>query len=87
MFPDTNEPHFGIELEVDNRDSPDDLASTLRDILTNHAYFMHDGSLDNGVEIITQPHTLDEFYKLPWDKVLDTCKDRNFRSHDAKACG
>ena len=87
MFPDTNEPHFGIELEVDNGDSPNDLATALRDILTNHAYFMHDGSLDNGVEIITQPHTLDEFYKLPWDKVLDTCKDRNFRSHDAKTCG
>ena len=87
MFPDTNEPHFGIELEVDGGDSPNDLATALRDILTNHAYFMHDGSLDNGVEIITQPHTLDEFYKLPWDKVLDTCKDMNFKSHDAKTCG
>ena len=79
MFPDTNEPHFGIELEVDGGDSPDDLATALRDILTNHAYFMHDGSLDNGVEIITQPHTLDGFYKLPWDEDLDTCKDRNFK--------
>lgn len=87
MFPATDEPHFGIELEVDDGDSPNDLASNLRDILTNHAYFMHDGSLDNGVEIITQPHTPDEFYKLPWDKVLNTCKDRGFRSHDAKTCG
>ena len=87
MFPPTNEPHFGIELEVDNGDSPNDLASSLRDILTNHAYFMHDGSLDNGVEIIAQPHTLDEFYKLPWDKILTVCKDKGFRSHDAKTCG
>lgn len=87
MFPATDEPHFGIELEVDDGDSPNDLASNLRDILTNHAYFMHDGSLDNGVEIITQPHTPDEFYKLPWDKILTVCKDNGFRSHDAKTCG
>lgn len=87
MFPLTDEPHFGIELEVDNGDNPTDLATSLADLLGDHAYYMHDGSLNNGVEIITQPHTPEEFYKLPWDKVLTMCKDNNFRSHDSKTCG
>ena len=90
MFPATNEPHFGIELEVDDGDDCDDcdnLVNTLNDFLLDHAYYMHDGSLDCGVEIITQPHTLDEFYKLPWDKILTVCKNKGFRSHDAKTCG
>lgn len=87
MFPLTDEPHFGIELEVDNGDNPADLATSLEDLLGDHAYYMHDGSLNNGVEIITQPHTPEEFYKLPWDKVLTMCKDKDFRSHDAKTCG
>lgn len=87
MFPCTDEPHFGIELEVDDGDNPNDLATALKDLLGNHTYYMHDGSLNNGVEIITQPHTPEEFYKLPWDKVLTMCKDKDFRSHDSKTCG
>lgn len=87
MFPPTTEPHFGIELEVDGGDDCNNLANTLKDKLSNHAYYMHDGSLDCGVEIITQPHTPEEFYKLPWEDVLTTCKDNGFRSHDAKTCG
>ncbi len=87
MFPPTDEPHFGIELEVDEGDDPTDLAKTLQGILGNHAYYMHDGSLDCGVEIITQPHTPEEFYKMPWDKVLTTCLDNGFKSHDAGTCG
>lgn len=87
MFPCTYEPHFGIELEVDDGDNPTGLAKDLQDLLGDHAYYMHDGSLNNGVEIITQPHTPEEFYKLPWDKILTMCKDKDFRSHDSKTCG
>ena len=48
---------------------------------------MHDGSIGDGVEIITQPHTMDEFLKLPWRDILKRIRDHGYRSHDARCCG
>ena len=83
---------FGIELEVsgDNADPdcyPSELAEELSGVLNDHAYYMHDGSIGEGVEIITQPHTMDEFLKLPWRDILKCIRDHGYRSHDAKCCG
>lgn len=83
---------FGIELEVsgDNANPdcyPSELAEGLSDVFGDHAYYMHDGSIGNGVEIITQPHTMDEFLKLPWQDILKQIRDHGYRSHDAKCCG
>lgn len=83
---------FGIELEVsaDGR-SPDcgpaELASYVYTKLGSHAYFMHDGSIGRGVEIITQPHTMEEFLKLPWAETLDLIRSHDYRSHDTGNCG
>jgi len=83
---------FGIELEVsgDNANpdcSPSELAEELSDVFGDHAYYMHDGSIGDGVEIITQPHTMEEFLKLPWRDILKQIRDHGYRSHDAKCCG
>lgn len=83
---------FGIELEVsgDNADPqcyPSELAEELTEFFGDHAYYMHDGSIGDGVEIITQPHTMEEFLKLPWRDILKHIRDRGYRSHDAKCCG
>lgn len=83
---------FGIELEVsgDNANPdcyPSELAERLSDVFGDHAYYMHDGSIGEGVEIITQPHTMDEFLKLPWQDILKQIRDHGYRSHDAKCCG
>lgn len=83
---------FGIELEVsgDNANPdcyPSQLAEELSGILNDHAYYMHDGSIGDGVEIITQPHTMDEFLKLPWRDILKHIRDHGYRSHDARCCG
>lgn len=52
---------FGIELEIDGGDAAEDCANELAEFLgddyEDEMYFMHDGSLHNGFEIITQPHT------------------------------
>ena len=82
---------FGIELEIDARNYPDvedeDLAASLKELFDGHAYFMHDGSLDNGFEIITFPHTKEEFDKIDWQTILQKIKDSGYLSHDIGTCG
>ena len=81
---------FGIELEIENKGASEnnDIARYLKDnFLGNHAIYEHDGSLDTGFEIISQPHTPDEFYKLDWEKVLEYLSNHGFVSHDSGTCG
>ena len=81
---------FGIELEVENKGTSgnNDIARYLKNnFLGNHAIYERDGSLDTGFEIISQPHTPDEFYKLDWEKVLEYLSNHGFVSHDSGTCG
>lgn len=88
-----NSYHKGIELEVepkeywyDNNTLAERLYSAINDSLP-HIYFEHDGSLNDGFEIISNPHTLEEFYKVDWEKLLKTCVDGGYISHNANTCG
>ena len=78
----------GIELEIDSDSDRfnDETAEELLDVCEN-LVFEHDGSLDNGFEIITQPHTFDEFFKIDWEKILNICKNNNYTSHNNGNCG
>ena len=78
--------YLGIELEVDNGYDREDCAKEIAKIEQN-VYFNRDGSLNNGFEIITQPHTEEAFYKINWQKIFDICKQYGFSSHDAGTCG
>lgn len=45
-------------------------------------YIKHDGSLDDGLEIVTHPMSLDfHFNQMPWAEVLDKAKAMGYRSH------
>lgn len=82
---------IGVELEID-RDEKDSeseraTAEAISDIMGEAVYFNRDGSLRNGFEIITQPHTLDAFYKIDWRAVLDACRENGYTSHDNERCG
>jgi len=46
----------------------------------------HDGSLDEGFEMITQPMGLDTQREL-WARVLNSSAVRHLRSHDTTTCG
>lgn len=86
---DTNvkELFFGVELEVDDGDSPGKLAEALCD-LSDDIYCKHDGSLDDGVEIVTHPCTLDYHMQgLGWDSICKTAVDFGFKSHNTRTCG
>lgn len=83
---------FGVELEVDNGGEVDDNAAAVMRIGNGngleHIYCKHDGSLEEGFEIVTHPMTLDyHLNEMPWDKVLTRLKSMSYLSHQAGTCG
>lgn len=68
--------YFGVELEVDGAGECDDNAEDVMSIgnrKADHIYCKHDGSLDDGFEIVTHPMTLDyHIHNMPWAAVLDS---------------
>lgn len=81
--------HKGVELEIENtKGHTTNLA--MAEMLSrayNHIVFENDGSLNDGFEIITQPHTFEHFRKIPWERILNLCSSNGFRSHDTDTCG
>lgn len=83
--------YFGLELEVDGEEDNDAIEETFKALNGSgyidddiHAHFEHDGSLDGGFEIITQPMTrrfLDE-YRPHVEKVAKILSRAGYRSHD-----
>ena len=81
---------IGVELEIDrnneDRNIEEKTVSAIRDVYDN-LKFEYDGSLEYGFEIITHPHTVDEFYNIGWERILDICRNNGYVSHNAKNCG
>ena len=51
-------------------------------------YCKHDGSLNDGFEIVTHPMTLD-FHEnnMPWAEIMEEAKKMGYLSHQAETCG
>nr|WP_325196455.1 amidoligase family protein [uncultured Oscillibacter sp.] len=84
--------YFGVELEVDGAGENDDSAfQVIRAANRNvqeHIYIKHDGSLNDGFEIVTHPMTLEYHCKeMPWKAVLSKVKSLGYLSHQAGTCG
>lgn len=86
-------PTLGTELETDASSYADrgaycdDLAGI--NGFNEHFWLTEDGSLDNGVEITSQPMTLSYHVKIRdmYEEISDTANLYGFRSHDAGTCG
>ena len=82
---------LGTELEIDREEADGReqqlCLNELDEQFGQHGYFKYDGSLNHGIEIVTLPHTLEEFYKLPWKEILDVCKRHGYSSHEIGTCG
>ena len=80
--------HFGLEIEVEdiNGYGIEDGAGLVLETLGDRVYIKHDSSLDNGFEIVTEPHSLDQLENLNWD-FLRTLRSRGYRSWDTETCG
>ena len=83
---------FGLELEVDDAGERDSYAAEVVNIGnsdgSDHIYCKHDGSLDDGFEIVTQPMTLSyHLNHMPWEAVLKKLRQLGYLSHQAGTCG
>ena len=80
--------HLGLELEVEARCARlTEGAEIMYDAVGGRAYLKYDGSLSNGFEIVTHPHSLSEIQdKFPWDAVAKI-QDLGFRSWNTSSCG
>lgn len=83
---------FGVELEVDEAGEDDDNAyAVIRTANRNgkeHIYCKHDGSLDEGFEVVTHPMTLDyHLNEMPWKNVLAELRSMSYCSHSTGSCG
>lgn len=85
---------FGVELEISGgtrQSVPSGYAENCRKLMKrgNAAlFFMHDGSVGNGFEIITQPCSFEYVTKKSfWDNVSKTAAQFNYKSHDTNCCG
>lgn len=92
---------FGFELEVDDHEWNACNEQSLINNITAHTileqsgleedevYFETDGSLNNGFEIISQPHTVEAFYakKDAWCRMLEILDHATYKSHNGGSCG
>lgn len=82
---------YGIELEVDKdsgwTDRVDEVSTLakLNNIAGGHMYFSHDCSLENGFEIVTQPHTEGAMHKIDWKSYLKVLKDAGYKNQSRNA--
>lgn len=85
---DVDELMFGVELEIDKGEEPEDTAADLLDT-SSDIYCKHDGSLgDNGIEIVTHPCSLDyHCKKLGWENIVQVARDHDYTSQQARTCG
>lgn len=82
---------FGVELEIDDGGESDGNAKLLFDIAnkdSNNIYIKHDGSIDEGMELVTHPMSLQyHLNSMPWHDVMDKAISMGYLSHKTSTCG
>ena len=91
IFYGQGERYFGVELEIDGAGESETKAAKILDVgnaCGEYLYIKHDGSLDDGMELVTHPMTL-SFHQseMPWTTILAKAKEMGYRSHQAGTCG
>lgn len=82
---------FGVELEIDGAGTDEENAA---DILeegngsAEHIYIKTDGSLNEGLEIVTHPMTA-EYHRstMPWEAITRKAVSLGYLSHKTSTCG
>ena len=82
---------YGIELEVDKGGEQSDYAETILNIANkdnNYLYAKHDGSIDDGFELVSHPMTLEYHTNtMNWSDVMEMALSLGYRSHQTYTCG
>ncbi|MBP5362366.1 MAG: amidoligase family protein [Ruminococcus sp.] len=81
---------FGVELEIDGAGKDDDNAKELLEIANEddeHIYIKSDGSLDDGMELVSHPMSLDYHKNYQWEEIMKKAISLGYRSHQTSTCG
>lgn len=82
--------YFGVELDIDGEGKDDGYAEELLDIANEsdeRIYIKSDGSLDDGMEIVTHPMSLEYHKDFCWEDIMHHAVKLGYRSHQTSTCG
>ena len=82
--------YFGVELEIDGAGKDSDNADDLLAIANrddDHIYIKSDGSLDDGMELVTHPMSLEYHKQFCWEEIMKKAISQGYRSHQTTTCG
>lgn len=82
--------YFGVELEIDGAGKDDEYAEELLDIANmreEHIYIKTDGSLDDGMEIVSHPMSIEYHKDFCWEDIMHHAVRLGYRSHQTSTCG
>ena len=82
---------YGVELEIDKGGEEHSNAQNLLDIANKNEeriYCKHDGSINDGFEMVSHPMTLDyHINNMNWLDVFEKAVEMDYRSHNTSTCG
>lgn len=82
---------MGVELEIDKGGEISENAEKLLDMAnaqTEHIYCKHDGSINDGFEIVSHPMNLNYHEtNMNWQEILEYAINMGYRSHQTTSCG
>lgn len=82
---------FGVELEIDCAGEDAEYAQEIlasANKTEKHLYCKHDGSLNDGFELVSHPMTLEYHQEtMPWEDIMEVALRLGYLSHKAKTCG
>ena len=79
--------YFGVELEIDGAGKDDDYAGEILDIADRQIYIKSDSSLNDGMEIVSHPMTLNYHKNFCWENIMHHAVRLGYRSHQTSTCG
>ena len=83
-----NECHYGVEMEMDRGGERDIFSKKIHDIFEKKVVLMHDGSLDDGFEIISPPATFNaHMQNLKWKEGFTAALRMGYLSDKVNTCG
>lgn len=91
IFYGSGELFMGVELEIDKGGEENLNAQTLLDIANypdERIYCKHDGSINDGFEIVSHPMSLDyHINEMNWLDIFNKAAAMGYRSHNTATCG
>ena len=91
VFYGTGPRFFGVELEIDGAGELKKHARSLLEVGNQsgeYLYIKHDGSLDDGLELVTHPASLEyQIRHIPWAELCGQAVSLGYLSHRANTCG